>query len=40
MVYVYLPFMLFPMTLGIAMVPNDTREAARDLGATPLAGVP
>lgn len=34
MVYVYLPFMLFPMTLGIAMVPNDTREAARDLGAS------
>lgn len=34
MVYVYLPFMLFPMTLGIAMVPNDTRDAARDLGAT------
>jgi spermidine/putrescine transport system permease protein len=34
MVYVYLPFMLFPMTLGIAMVPNETREAAFDLGAT------
>ncbi|MBS0267410.1 MAG: ABC transporter permease [Proteobacteria bacterium] len=34
MVYVYLPFMLFPMTLGIAMVPNQMREAARDLGAT------
>ena len=34
MVYVYLPFMLFPMTLGIAMVPNETREAASDLGAT------
>jgi len=34
MVYVYLPFMLFPMTLGIAMVPNDTREAASDLGAS------
>jgi spermidine/putrescine transport system permease protein len=34
MVYVYLPFMLFPMTLGISMVPNDTREAALDLGAT------
>ena len=28
MVYVYLPFMLFPMTLGISMVPNETREAA------------
>ena len=34
MVYVYLPFMLFPMTLGVAMVPNETREAAFDLGAT------
>jgi spermidine/putrescine transport system permease protein len=34
MVYVYLPFMLFPMSLGVAMVPEDTREAARDLGAT------
>lgn len=34
MVYVYFPFMLFPMTLGIAMVPNETREAASDLGAS------
>ncbi|GAB2175001.1 ABC transporter permease [Dongia sp. agr-C8] len=34
MVYVYLPFMLFPMTLGISMVPNETREAAFDMGAT------
>ena len=34
MVYVYLPFMLFPMMLSVAMVPNDTREAARDLGAS------
>lgn len=34
MVYVYLPFMLFPMTLGIAMVPNQMREAASDLGAS------
>lgn len=34
MVYVYLPFMLFPMTLGIGMVPNETREAAFDLGAS------
>jgi spermidine/putrescine transport system permease protein len=34
MVYVYLPFMLFPMTLGISMVPNETRDAAFDLGAT------
>ncbi len=33
MVYVYLPFMLFPMTLGLAMVPRDLIDAARDLGA-------
>jgi spermidine/putrescine transport system permease protein len=34
MVYVYLPFMLFPMTLGIGMVPDETRDAAYDLGAS------
>ncbi|MBM3584616.1 MAG: ABC transporter permease [Alphaproteobacteria bacterium] len=34
MVYVYLPFMLFPMTLGVAMVPHETSEAAADLGAS------
>jgi spermidine/putrescine transport system permease protein len=34
MVYVYLPFMLFPMTLGVSMVPNETRDAAFDLGAS------
>ncbi len=34
MVYVYLPYMLFPMSLGVAMVPNEVREAASDLGAT------
>ncbi|CAN5463697.1 ABC transporter permease [soil metagenome] len=34
MVYVYLPFMLFPMTLGVAMVPNEIRDAASDLGAS------
>ena len=34
MVYVYLPFMLFPMTLGVSMVPHETTEAAADLGAT------
>ncbi|MET3581978.1 spermidine/putrescine transport system permease protein [Mesorhizobium robiniae] len=33
MIYVYLPFMLFPMTLGIAMIPKDLVDAARDLGA-------
>jgi len=34
MVYVYLPFMLFPMTLGLSMVPREVTEAARDLGAS------
>jgi spermidine/putrescine transport system permease protein len=34
MVYVYLPFMLFPMTLGLSMVPRDVVDAAGDLGAT------
>ncbi len=33
MVYVYLPFMLFPMTLGVSMVPREVVEAAADLGA-------
>jgi spermidine/putrescine transport system permease protein len=33
-VYVYLPFMLFPMLLGLANVPPDAREAALDLGAS------
>ncbi|MFA5123745.1 ABC transporter permease [Zavarzinia sp.] len=33
MLYTYLPFMLFPMTLGLAMVPGDLIDAARDLGA-------
>jgi spermidine/putrescine transport system permease protein len=34
MVYVYLPFMLFPMTLGLSMVPRDLTDAAFDLGAS------
>lgn len=34
MVYVYLPFMLFPTTLGVSMVPQQTRDAAFDLGAS------
>ncbi len=34
MVYVYLPFMLFPLALGIKMVPDQVREAAFDLGAS------
>lgn len=36
MVYTYLPFMLFPITLGLAMVPRDIIDAARDLGASRL----
>jgi spermidine/putrescine transport system permease protein len=34
MVYVYLPIMLFPITLGLATVPRDLLEAARDMGAS------
>ncbi|PWW00278.1 ABC-type spermidine/putrescine transport system permease subunit I [Hoeflea marina] len=34
LVYIYLPFMLFPMVLGVSMVPPKLREAAFDLGAT------
>lgn len=34
MVYVYLPFMLFPMTLGLSTVPRDLIDAGRDMGAT------
>lgn len=34
LVYVYLPFMLFPLAQGISMVPDDTRQAAADLGAS------
>jgi spermidine/putrescine transport system permease protein len=36
MCYTYLPFMLFPMSLGISMVPSDLVDAARDLGASRL----
>ena len=34
LVYVYLPFMLFPLVIGLSMVPENLREAAADLGAT------
>ena len=34
MVYIYLPFMLFPILLGLANVPKEAREAAYDLGAS------
>ena len=36
LVYVHLPFMLFPMTLGLSMVPREMTEAAGDLGASRL----
>ncbi len=34
LVYVYFPFMLFPMAQGAAMIPDDARQAAFDLGAS------
>lgn len=34
--YVYLPFMLFPLVIGLSMVPQSLKEAAADLGATRL----
>jgi spermidine/putrescine transport system permease protein len=33
MVYIHLPFMLFPMLLGVSLIPQDRIDAARDLGA-------
>ncbi len=33
LVYVYLPFMLFPLVLGVSMVSSEVTEAAGDLGA-------
>ena len=36
MCYVYLPFMLFPMTLGLSTVPSDLIDAGRDMGASRL----
>ncbi len=36
LVYVYLPFMLFPMVIGMSMVPDSLKEAAADLGASRL----
>jgi spermidine/putrescine transport system permease protein len=33
MTYIHLPFMLFPLILGISLIPKDRIEAARDLGA-------
>ena len=34
MVYIHLPFMLFPLLLGVSLIPADRMEAARDLGAS------
>lgn len=34
LVYVYFPFMLFPLAQGISMVPDEVRYAASDLGAS------
>ncbi len=36
LVYVYLPFMLFPMVIGLSLVPDTIKEAASDLGASRL----
>lgn len=33
LVYIHFPFVLFPMVLGLSLVPRDQIEAARDLGA-------
>lgn len=33
LVYIYLPFMLFPLTQGISMIPDDAVYAAADMGA-------
>ncbi|MBL8894493.1 MAG: ABC transporter permease subunit, partial [Rhizobiales bacterium] len=35
LLYIYLPFALFPMVLGLSQVPTDQVEAAQDLGASP-----
>lgn len=34
MVYTYLPYILFPIVLGLSLVPRDVIYAARDLGAS------
>ena len=34
LVYVYIPFMLFPLVQSISMIPEDMRRAAADLGAS------
>ena len=37
MIYIHFPFMLFPVLLGVSLIPADRVEAARDLGAGPFA---
>lgn len=34
MTYIHLPFMLFPLVLGVSLIPQDRMDAARDLGAS------
>lgn len=34
LVYVHFPFVLFPLLLGVSLIPKDQVEAARDLGAS------
>lgn len=36
LVYVYLPFMLFPLVIGLSLVPDVLKEAAADMGASRL----
>jgi len=36
LIYNFLPFMLFPLVLGIGLIPNELRLASRDLGANRL----
>lgn len=33
LIYIYLPFTVFPMVLGVSMIPKEQVEAAGDLGA-------
>lgn len=34
LIYIHFPFVLFPLILGLSLVPKDQVEAARDLGAS------
>lgn len=34
LIYIHFPFVLFPLILGLSLVPKDQTEAARDLGAS------